>query len=567
MKKTANIAITGLTLALLAGCDGATITIDVEPHSSSSSSTTQSSSSSSVEQSSASEVQSSSSSSVHICDSDMPPPGAPACYMITPECDDAMACAIEFRTSDYCGVRGLNAEIIDVPGLESCEAIELRDYYNCQGLNGATFLTTTLGEGGATPDGISQMHWRFTFDNGQVRLMQSDFGISGNYYCRNDQVIVTLDHGPEIEHILDIDARLYQFTFDPLGTGEKIYQNTYSGLPNNFDDCRKVAGNHYALQNDATSPLEKDYYLNFNKAPNSVTYSDGTKEESGFYDCDMGELHVHTPSHDEYPLKVDVATDGSSVTIRKLNSITLPIQTPTPGFCTKEYAPVCGTQAVQCLTAPCPPLHKTYGNQCEAESNNAAVLFKGECGKLEGKPVESLPAACPEVFAPVCAKKYNPSVACITEPCPTYEYKTFGNSCEAAAHFAAFSFDDSCDTYSLEGRLSFSGSPVRLNLNDDKALQNVTFISATIKDDVLTAKVAYSGCGEQAINFTVDTAFLESFPVQANNYFSKNVNDACQAYFEQEYSFDLLPLQAAYKTMYQTDNGEIILRGIGSYSF
>jgi hypothetical protein len=266
---------------------------------------------------------------------------------------------------------------------------------------------------------------------------------------------------------------------------------------------------------------------------------------------------------------VDVAEDGSSVTIRGLNSITLPIENPTPGFCTKEYAPVCGTQTVQCLTAPCPPLHKTYGNQCEADNNNAAVLFEGECGKLEGAPVESLPVACDAVVDPVCAKKHNPSVACITEPCPTYEYKTFSNSCTAAAQFAAFSFSDSCEVYSLEGQLSFKDTPVRLNVNDEDedALRNVTFISATIKDDVLTAKVAYSGCDVQPINFTVDTAFLESFPVQANNYFSKTVNDACQAYFEQEYSFDLLPLKAAYKALYATDSGEIILRGIGSYSF
>ena len=565
MKKIAGIATTSLALALLAGCDGATITIDVEPHSSSSSSIAQSSSSS-IEQSSSSEVQSSSSSSVDICDSDMPPPGAPACYKITPECDDTMVCATEFRTSDYCGVRGLDAEIVDVPGLENCESIEHWDYRTCRELNGATFLTTTLGEGGATPDGISQMHWRFTFDNGQVRLMQSDFGISGNYYCRNDQVIVTLDHGPEIEHVLEIDSRLYQFTFDPLGTGAKTYQNIYSQLSDNFDDCRKVAGNHYVLQNEAASPLEKDYYLNFNTAPNSVTYSDGIQEESGYYSCDWGKLQIHLPSQ-KHPLSIDVADNASKVTIRGLNSITLPLENPTPGFCTKEYAPMCGTHAVQCVTTPCPPLHKTYGNQCEADNSNATVLFEGECGKLEGAPVESLPVACIALFDPVCAKKHNPSVACITEPCPTYEYKTFGNSCEAGAQFAAFSFDDSCDTYSLEGRLSFSDTPVRLDVDDDEALRSVTLISATIKDDILMAKVAYSGCDLQAINFTVDTAFLESFPVQANSYFSKTVNDLCQAYFEQEYSFDLLPLQAAYKTMYQTDSGEISLRGVGSYSF
>ena len=562
MKRSASIATTGLALALLAGCDGATITIEIDPQSSSSSSAPQSSSSSSI-QSSSSEAQSSSSSSVHICDSDMPPPGAPACYRIVPECDDTMVCAIEFRTSDYCGVRGLDAEIIDVPGLNECDTIEEWDYQTCRLLNGATFLTTTLEEGGATQNGISKMHWRFTFDHGQVRLMQSDFGIAGSYTCRDDQVIVTLNDGSDVEHVLDIDARLYEFTFDPLGTGEKTYQNTYDRQLDT-DDCRQVAGNHYVLRNDAASPLEKDYYLTFNEAPNTVSYSDGSKEENGYYSCDRGSLEVHVPSR-EYPLSVDVAEDGSSVTIR---GETLLLNNPTPGFCTKEYAPVCGTQEVQCITAPCPPLHKTYGNQCEAESSNAAILFEGECGKLEGTPVDSLPVACPAVFDPVCAKKENKSVACITEPCPTFEYKTYGNSCSAAAQLAAFSFAGSCDMYGLEEHLSFQDTPVRLNMEADRTLLDVNFVKASIEDDVLTATVAYSGCDVQPINFTVDTIFLESFPVQANNYFSKTVNDACLAYFEQEYTFDLLPLQAAYKTLYQAESGEIILRDIGvTYRF
>lgn len=565
MNRSASFGATSLALALLAGCDGATITIDIDPHSSSSSSIAQSSSSSSVP-SSSSEAQSSSSSSVHICDSDTPPPGAPACYRIIPECDDTMVCAIEFRTSDYCGVRGLDAEIVDVPGLGECETIEEWDYQTCKELDGATFLTTTLEEGGATQNGISKMHWRFTFDNGQVRLMQSDFGIAGSYTCRDDQVIVTLNDGSDVEHVLDIDPRLFQFTFDTLGTGEKTYQNTY-GQNLETDDCRQVAGNHYVLRNAATSPLEKDYYLTFNEAPNTVSYSDGSKEENGYYSCDWGELQVHVPSR-ENPLLIDVAEDASSVTIRGLNSITLPLDNPTPGFCTKEYAPVCGTQEVQCITAPCPPLHKTYGNQCEAESSNAAILFEGECGKLEGTPVDSLPVACPAVFDPVCAKKENKSVACVTEPCRTFEYKTYGNSCSAAAQFAVFSFAGSCDIYGLEERLSFKDTPVRLDFKADKSLQSVNFIEASITGDVLTAKVAYSGCDVQPINFTVDTIFLESFPVQANNYFSKTVNDACQAFFEQEYTFDLLPLQAAYKTLYQAESGEIILRDIGvTYSF
>lgn len=562
MKTTIKLASASCALALLAGCDGATITIDIEPHSSSSSVVAESSSSV-IEVSSSSSIESSSSSSVDICDSDTPPPGAPACYKISPECDDTMVCAIEYRVSDYCGVRGLNAEIVDVP-LESCTDTAVWDYQKCEQLNGATFYTTTLEEGGNTPDGISKMHWRFHFDNGDVRLMQSDFGIGGTYTCRDDQVVVTLGLTPESEHVLDIDARLFQFHFAPLGGEEKLYQNTYQEEPISTEACSQVAGNHYVLQNAAASPLELDYYVTFDKSPNTVTYSDGEKVEQGYYDCDLGLLHIHTPSHDEYPLSPLVAKDGSSITIGKME---LPLANPTPGICTKEYAPVCGTQTVQCVTAPCYPLHKTYGNQCEADSSQERVLFEGECGKLEGTPVTTNPVICPAVYDPVCAKVANNEIACITEPCPNHEYKTFGNACEAGGQYAMTSFNESCDLYSLEGQLSFEQPPARLDMKDDDALKDVRLLKSDISDDILTVTVGYSGCNAQPINFTVDTQFLESNPVQANYYFSKTIDQACEAYFEEQYAFDLLPLKAAYQTLYQSRSGVIALGKLGTYQF
>ncbi|HEY7774170.1 MAG TPA: hypothetical protein VIC26_13380 [Marinagarivorans sp.] len=562
MKTFTPLVLSTVTMALLAGCDGATITI--EPNNASSSH--------SVSSSSVALVQSSSASSVDICDSDMPPPGAPACYKITPECEaGSLDCEpVEFRVSDYCGVRGLNAEVVDVAGLGECDALNLTDYNRCAELDGSTFLSTTLGEGGATPEGVSQMHWRFTFDDGQVRLIQSDFGLIGSYACRDNQVIVTLDTEGDEEYILDIDDRLHQFTFDPLGTGAKTYQNVY-GAELTTDACSKVAGNSYVLLNDATSPLELDYYLHFGESVNSVTYSDGSKEEEGYYDCAWGELQVHTPSHQEPPKTVSVADDGSSVTLTResgLPSITLLIDKPTmSGICDDAYLPVCAAQNVQCVTEPCLPVHKTYTNDCGAESDGATILFEGECGELEGSPVESLPVACPAVYDPVCAKRHRASIECVTSPCPNYEYKTYSNACSAGAEFAAISFESECDTYNLNGVFSFEHKPVRLDMEEDASLKSVTLISASIEDDVMTAKVGYSGCGEQAINFTLATTFAKSNPVQADGYFSKTIDDACQAYFETTVKYDLLPLQVAYKTLYQATEGTIIINDVGRYEF
>ncbi len=48
-------------------------------------------------------------------------------------------------------------------------------------------------------------------------------------------------------------------------------------------------------------------------------------------------------------------------------------------FCTMQYDPVCAEKQVQCVSAPCEPILKTYSNACFANLDKAKVLYKGEC--------------------------------------------------------------------------------------------------------------------------------------------------------------------------------------------
>lgn len=44
-----------------------------------------------------------------------------------------------------------------------------------------------------------------------------------------------------------------------------------------------------------------------------------------------------------------------------------------------DYTPVCGTVAVECVTAPCEPVRQTFGNSCMANASNASDITAGEC--------------------------------------------------------------------------------------------------------------------------------------------------------------------------------------------
>ena len=84
-----------------------------------------------------------------------------------------------------------------------------------------------------------------------------------------------------------------------------------------------------------------------------------------------------------------------------------------PGFCTREYAPVCGERGRE---------RQTFPNACVARAEGYRVAHPGECrlGGGGGGGGGDRPGFCTREYAPVCARRGR-------------DVRTFPNACEARA--------------------------------------------------------------------------------------------------------------------------------------
>jgi len=98
---------------------------------------------------------------------------------------------------------------------------------------------------------------------------------------------------------------------------------------------------------------------------------------------------------------------------------------PEPGYCTREYNPVCARRGDE---------RRTFSNPCEAERAGYRSIRPGECRRGGGGgdggwgggpgpgpgPDPDEPRFCTREYRPVCAQRRG-------------NYRTFSNSCEADA--------------------------------------------------------------------------------------------------------------------------------------
>ena len=79
---------------------------------------------------------------------------------------------------------------------------------------------------------------------------------------------------------------------------------------------------------------------------------------------------------------------------------------PGPGFCTREYDPVCARRGDE---------RRTFANACLAGRAGWRVIRRGQCRRDGGEQ-----RFCTREYRPVCARRHG-------------NFRTFGNACEADA--------------------------------------------------------------------------------------------------------------------------------------
>lgn len=83
-----------------------------------------------------------------------------------------------------------------------------------------------------------------------------------------------------------------------------------------------------------------------------------------------------------------------------------PAPGPEPGFCTREYVPVCARRGER---------YQTFSNSCLARESGFRIVSPGEC-RDGGRPPSN--NVCPHNYDPVCARRGG-------------DTRTFANSCRA----------------------------------------------------------------------------------------------------------------------------------------
>ena len=177
---------------------------------------------------------------------------------------------------------------------------------------------------------------------------------------------------------------------------------------------------------------------------------------------------------------------------------------------------------------------------------------------------------CTADYAPVCAKNSLAGVVCVTSPCPTDRYLTYGNACNTLVDNAWIALRSECG--GLEDVIAFHQRPTLVtNLALlDIVTDNFQINESEIIDDAVKIEFSVTGgCGSHDFTMFADEVFQENDPVQLSNVIGYTKHDDCDEQVTIEKEFDLLPIKEIFRRAYPNATGEqtVNLGDFGLYQF
>lgn len=239
-----------------------------------------------------------------------------------------------------------------------------------------------------------------------------------------------------------------------------------------------------------------------------------------------------------------------------------------PRVCTLEYDPVCAPAKdfKPCTALPCPAIvYRTHGNPCSVGWGEQYGYTSGECGAKESTPVTYLPAGCPGIEIDAYCSKSRYLENCNGQPCIKYQYHNFSSRCEVDAAMASLVNADECGA--LNNVYSGPEPSIRLESALPVATHSVTIKRASIKQNVVYVSLNYTACAPRHFDLFIDRDLLAGTSVSTEFVFKTVFPESCNAVFNSDFAYDLLPLRYAYKKQFGSEHGEISLPGLGTYAF